>query len=197
MSIDLDIVPTVQKTLYWKDICAHLETLLGSSSSKFLGEQPRLQHMPTHIVVREDEALAPSNYYAFDLAIPTTLMLGIPKNEDTHFKYGLPDGFSNEQECLEGYLEDFGHNLAPETISRLAASWCVIGYYYGLDTTMGRSREEELLFVCLAVILAEMCEGYVISMGDYGYIEKVSGLGVGVYRAEEFRRVISYFERRL
>ena len=197
MSIDLYVIPTIQKTFYWKDICVRLETLLGSSASKFLGEQPRLQHMPTHVVIQEDEALAPSNYYAFDLAFPTTLMLGIPKNKDTHFKYGLPDEFSDEQEYLAGYLEDYGRNLAPETISRLAESWHVIGYYYGLNTTMGRNREEELLFVCLATALADACEGFVISEGEYRLVEKVAGLGVGIYTAEEFRQAIPHFAQRL
>jgi hypothetical protein len=190
MSIELLVFPTVQKTLYWKDIRVRLQALLGPSASRLLGEHPLLRHVRTHVMVGEDEALIPSNHYSFDLAFPNGLSLNVWSNKDTLLK-GI--SLFEEQNYLEDYLEDLGQNLVPTTIPRLAALWRTIGYYYGLTAPAGRSPEASLLFVCLAAALADTCEGYIISMGDYGFLEEKYGLGVGVYTAEEFSRAILKF----
>lgn len=184
MSINLEVIPTIAKTLYWKNIRVRLEALLETSARGLLGEQPQLRHLGSKLVVRDDEALSYPNYYSFDLAFPNALSLSIDGNKDI----GV-----NER----GELEAYGRNLAPETIRQLTEIWKVIGYSFEASCPMGHSSEEALLLVCIATILANACDGYVISTGDYGYIEKVSGLGVGVYTAEEFRQVIPHFERRL
>ena len=184
MSIDLDVFPTTSKTLYWKDIRVRLEILLGNLAPRLVGEQPKLRHLGSDLIVQEDEALFYPNHYIFDLAIPNGLGLGIESNKDI---------LIDERDYLEGY----GRNLAPETIQQLVEVWKAVGYSFTLTVPAVRSSEDDLLFVCVATAFADACEGYVISMGDYGYIEEVSGLGVGVYTAEEFRRVIPHFARRL
>ncbi|HTK06037.1 MAG TPA: hypothetical protein VL485_02620 [Ktedonobacteraceae bacterium] len=177
MSIELWGFPTVEKPLSSKDIWEHLETLLGASAGRLLGEQPQLLHLGSHRVVQEDEMLTPDSYYSFHLAVPTTLSLGMSVNKKNSL---------DEQD----FLEEYGRNLTPEKIQRLVEAWKAIGYTFSIITGAGRSPDEPLLFVCLAAALAFACEGYVINTGDYGYIQEKYGLEIGVYTAEEFSRAI-------
>jgi hypothetical protein len=168
MSIDLDILATTSELICWGNLKKRLQELLSPVEVEFLGKNPALLHLGSNKVLAEDEKLSLNDSYYLSLEIANTLSITVMPNE----------GNLNELE----YLEDYGRNLEPEDIKRLAARWQAVGHYYGITSLAGRSKPESKLFIALATAVAYNCFGYVIVMNN-----DILDLKVGVYTPEHFQ----------
>ena len=167
MSIELDIAPRRATSITWASLRRQWRARLGEAGAGLLGPDPRLCRMGNPEPVAEDDLLAPPSHYFFTLAGPCTLSLSTMHND------------GNLDETL--YLEDYGRNLGPASITELAEQWRRVGYGYEISSGGGRSTVEPELFIALACALADLCDGHIIVMND-GLFD----LGVGVYAPAHF-----------
>jgi len=174
VSIDLDVLATTPELICWGNLKKRLQELLSPVELEFLGENPALLHLGSNRVLAEDEKLSLNNSYYLSLAIDNTLSITVMPNE----------GNLNELE----YLEDYGRNLEPEDVGRLAARWQAAGHYYDITSLAGRSKPEPRLFIALVTAVAYSCFGCVIVMND-----DILDLKVGVYTPGYFQNAQSKF----
>jgi len=170
MSIDVDILPTIVETAQWGNLVDKLRQTLGTPKCDLLGEQPLLLELGSNRVLSDEERLEFDRSYYFVLPIPNTLSITVASNH----------GNVDEQE----YLSDYGRNLTSNVIQILARQWQIASYSYGLTTMAGRSQFEPDLFVALAAVLADMCQGHVVVMNDDEF-----DVGVGVYTSNQFQLI--------
>jgi hypothetical protein len=169
MSIDVEIIPQSASPISWQVLRQRLLAYpLPEGARGLLGDQPQLTVAGTHGVVAEKELLVPTNVYGFQLAEDNTLGLDVQTNAET---------YADEQE----FLEDFARNLEQARRDALAAQWQAVGFSYGAITHGGRNRNEGPIFVALAVIVAQLCDGQILIKDD------AFSLPVGCYTPEEFR----------
>jgi hypothetical protein len=165
MSIDLDIAPLRATPVTWGALRARWGERLGDRA--FLIGPGIARRLGIGTVFDDGDALSPSSPVIFELATANTLSLTSMRNQ----------GNLDERE----YLEDYGRNLSPAEITRLADAWRDVGVSYGLSSGGGRSSDEPSLLIALACAVGDLCDGRIIVMND-----GVFDLGVGVYEPAQF-----------
>ncbi len=99
MSIDIDVIPTLDQFFTWANLKSQLLAMpLSNNAAMLLGQNPKLRVLRTKQEVENEQAVLPSNYYYFQLTRENTLILCCDNNAET---------YTDEQE----HLENFGRNL--------------------------------------------------------------------------------------
>jgi hypothetical protein len=167
VSIDIDIAPLLPSSITWGALRHSWADRLGNDAAILLGPTPLLRRLGTNELVPNHEMLAPSTKAFFELAVPNTLSLAVSLNE----------GNLDELD----YVDDYGRNLSPSEIQRLADAWRQVGWTYGLTSLGGRSPKEPTLLRTLACAIADLCDGRIVLMHH-----NVFSLDIGVYTSSQF-----------
>lgn len=168
--IELMIAPRRPVEVTWNDIADRWRKENPDQLAVGLPNGPVLRLLGSDEVVQLDTALAPELYCRLDLGRPNNIGLSMNLTE--------PLGF-DEVDMVEGH----GRNLPAGEQARIAAAWRRVGYFFAVDSTGGRPTGELDLIAGLAIAIAALTDGIVITEDNY----EAMGTGVGVFTAEEFR----------
>src|SRR5262249_25615674 len=136
-----------------------------------VGRQPALIEIPANRIVSDEDRIAPTHRYYFDLNETNTLGLIVERNAETG---------TEEQE----FLDNLARNLSQERRAELAERWKAIGFSFVIGSNAGRSRSEPELLVALCVTVGELYRGQILIQNS-----KLFSLPVGCYAPSEFRSV--------
>lgn len=170
MSIDFDVAPLRPVRITWSKVAERLPHELPSSLSALLPQVPLLRLTRDQSVVDSEAELRPELIGWMDVGYPSAVGLGI---------------FGNEAVALDEHLvlEDFGRNLSVDEQRQIALAWRDVGYHFELTSTAGRAKGDQDLMAALAITLAVLTDGVVITEDNYGAM----GTGVGAFTPDEFR----------
>ena len=168
--IELDVAPLRPVSVTWAAVSTRWPHELPEELAPLLPEVPVLRMLGGHEAVDPDVALEPELNCWVDLGRPGNLGLAVHETEPLGFDESL-------------VIEDYGRNLSAEEQRRIASAWRNVGSAFYLSSGGGRAKGDLDLMAALAIALAALTEGVVITEDNYGAMET----GVGAFSAEEFR----------
>ena len=168
--MELDVAPLRQVRIAWAEVAKRLSHELPARSSGLLPEVPVLRLIEDQSVVDPRADLAPDLVGWVDPGYPSSVGLSFFWSEPKYLDEDL-------------WLEDYGRNIDPEEQKRIASAWRSVGSYFYLSSNAGRAEGDLDLIAALAVTLAALTDGVVITYDDRDLL----GTGVGAFTASQFK----------
>ncbi len=171
MSIDLDIIPTSASPVSWDLLRQKLLAYpFPKADRSLMAKPPVLVDYKTRIILPETTQLVPETVYSLGL---------VPDHGITVSTFSNAKLYTNEEEYFEDY---YACNLASDQRTTLARRWKEIGFSYGLALYGGNYGYLLPLFLATAVVIAELCQGYIVDNDS-----RLFTLPEGCYTPEQFR----------
>jgi hypothetical protein len=166
MSIDIEILPTVEKRLCWGDIKESIQQY----SNQLLLSDLTLIDCQTNKVLADEDTVELDRGYLFRGEEITTLTLSIIEKDDA----------DND----DIFIKDFGVNLSQEQRGKLLKLWSKVTHTILISSGANRSPAESTVLPFVGAGVAKTCQGWVV-VSEKGCFDR----GKGIYSSEEFARV--------